>query len=299
MKAWPAVLLCVVACEEPIDLDIAPGEPAVFIEAILTDGDDPACRVLVDKTVPFTLGQTTGAAGRSDALVVLSDDAGFRDTLTPQTYTRGLPVRSTEPNTFNHPLTVYKLAQPTTFYTSAPGWEPDVARTYTLQVTLEQQTYSATARFERPLPIDFAEPVWREDQLFQSEGWWVVFYGQEPAGLGDYTLFQLYLNDTLVQNTDNVFPAADDFVDGQYLVFDYAGPFFGLGDTVTLEAASMEQSGYNFYRTWDQLAEGVGTDPFTPPPWNAPSNFDNGAQGLFRASRVSRFVTFIPDSLGG
>ncbi len=263
------VSISLVSCEEPFDADLDTAEPQVVIEAMVNDADDPAGQVRVSRTAPYLDPDTYRPI--TDATVVISDDQGIVDTLEQDSVDAGL------------------------YWTDELIGE--VGRTYTLRVIVEDVLYSSISTMRENYDMD---SVWfvRSENLFGTDSVWQFWgAGREPAGMGDFGLFQTYRNDTILTDLDDWFVLEDDVLDGNYLVFPFAEFNFDevqTGDKMTLEVASISQETYDYLQQVRDLMAGIG-GPFSPIPTNPVNNISNGALGQFRVSSVTRKIAYIPE----
>ncbi|MEM0998772.1 MAG: DUF4249 family protein [Bacteroidota bacterium] len=254
-------LIGLLACEEEIALDLQLNEPTVVIEGWITDEPGP---------YQFKVSQTSDYLGTSPedllsgAELVVRDDLGNADTL--------VEVRPG--------------------YYETNGLQGEQFRSYTVEATVSGATYSASNFLPRIGPIVGSGSLYCDTCVF-GEGYYVGFLAQEPAGIGDYYLFRLTVNDSLYDSPFDFFVTDDRLVDGQLSPYQYPYPL-EAGDTVVVEVRGISQLSYDHYITvFQQLSSGGG--PFGAPPDNLLSNFDNGALGFFgTASVVKDTVIIVP-----
>ena len=167
-------------------------------------------------------------------------------------------------------------------------------KTYTLSIELENDSvYTATAEL---LPITGTDSirVKKEYFSFMDEYYYkVYFFGQEPAGKGDYYLWNLYLNDSLYNDTINETAfESDEWVDGAYIHdFDV---YWVEEDAITkdttdvmLEMYSLTEDYYMFL--FELMSETTWRGgPFDPTPANVRTNISNSGLGYFSAHAISR-----------
>jgi hypothetical protein len=169
-----------------------------------------------------------------------------------------------------------------------------VGHTYTLYVREGGKLYTANATMPRTLELDTVLFEWEAGNIFQEEGWWVVFVGQENPGLGDNILLQHYINGQLQTKPDQRLVSDDRGVDGNFLAFSIFGPFQNAGDTITLESSTIDRKSLDYYLAIANLQSNGGNGPFDSPRWNAPTNIQGGAVGLFRVSSTRRRSAIVP-----
>ncbi len=193
---------------------------------------------------------------------------------------------------------------------SAPGiyLTPELAgvpsTTYTLNIEVEGENYSATS-FMRPVaPIDslhvrVLDPF--EEFGFPGDPYYSVrLWTQELPGLGDHYMWITYVNGASVRDTLRELTFIDDeFYDGAYvedIEIDYldieteANP----GDTVFIEQYNIGGEAYDiFIGIMNETQWNGGL--FDAPPANVETNLSNGALGYWGAASVSTKSTIIAE----
>lgn len=171
----------------------------------------------------------------------------------------------------------------------------ETGKTYTLNIRLSDGTeYSATETIS-PLPeidsIKQSVNYYHLDHPAERYGYGydILYYGPEPAGVGDYYLWNLFMDDVLY--TDTIFETVftdDEFVDGNYIK-DFE-VFFIDDDDVNADSVSVELVMYSISKEYYLFLIGLMLEtkwrgsPWDGPPANVPSNISNDARGYFRAS---------------
>lgn len=266
-------------CEEPIDLSLKSSEPVPIIEAVLTDADNPAGYVLIQTTQAW--GDTTGVAYRCDATVVLRDDLGRVDTFLLKRQKR-LKVATEEPSGLGQQLRVLKFATPQCFFVPPATVQIETGRTYTLEVTFEGTTYTASSFVYPAVEIDtltLAAASGNKVALSAAMFW--------PAQVADAVLIQHYKNWVLQQKK------IDRGLFTQSTGFFELREFDPDGDTVLVESIGAPSWLVAYFDALDELSGGNG-GPFEPPPWNPPTNWSGNALGYFRASAIDREQIILP-----
>jgi hypothetical protein len=188
-----------------------------------------------------------------------------------------------------------EVSQPGIYKTS-PDVYGEPGKSYTLHITLpDGREFSGTE--ELPSCSDI-------DSIAQSDdynhgffgipyyGYDLLLYAMEPEPMGNYYMYFLYLNDSLVSDSlSEVLFASDEFVNGNYINglqthFIAEDQFTGDSVKVTLEMQSISPAYYEFLS--GMLLEIWRGSPWDGPPANVPGDMDNGARGYFRASDVKR-----------
>jgi hypothetical protein len=134
------------------------------------------------------------------------------------------------------------------------------------------------------------------DKYFLS----VYAYSQEPAGLGHYYKWDVYVNDTLQSDAENLAIASDELVDGKYVngveVFvDFHDPTkkadrkLNVSDTVYVKQLSISEAAYNYFI--QMLTQSQSGGLFSVLPANVKGNFTStdgkDVLGMFTAQDVA------------
>ncbi len=159
-------------------------------------------------------------------------------------------------------------------------------------------------KYIKPLISNQVRPSLRGDNRFLG----IFTYGNEPQGLGNFYKWDIYINDTLLSQSDFLIFASDELVDGNYIysfeIFtDFHQPSkpedrrLKLGDTVLVKQTSISAFAYNFYfQLFNQAQTG---SLFSVPPANIQGNFTasdgNPVLGLFTAHDVSNSNVVVID----
>ncbi|MBN2612725.1 MAG: DUF4249 domain-containing protein [Bacteroidales bacterium] len=179
-------------------------------------------------------------------------------------------------------------------YKTDPDVYGIVGKTYTLNIRLKNDSVFTTTDKLTPLPeIDSVVPVFEAgfdpNAGSLAQGYYISYYGPEPAGLGHCYIWNMYL-DGILQNDslqESVF-TNDDFVDGNYikdfkLFFVPEAALENDTTPVVIEMFSISKA-YHDFLTGLLLETVWKGSPWDGPPANAVSNISNGAIGFFRAS---------------
>ena len=262
------------SCEDVIEVKLSNEDLNLYgVEAKITTQNEPT--VFFYKTLK--VNQDIAYPGISGAEIIISDDAS--------------------------PANKVVLAEDLSkkgFY-MVPGNKNFLGvtdREYTLSIYSEGVTLTAKEKLARVEPIDsiVVKPSTRGDGIFLG----IFTYGREPAGLGNYYKWDVFVNDTLLNKSDRIAVASDEFVDGNYIsgleIFtDFHDPNkpkdrkLNLNDTILVKQNSISEFGYNFY---SQMINQSSTGSlFSVPPANIKSNFTSSdgrpVLGLFTAQDVS------------
>jgi hypothetical protein len=181
-------------------------------------------------------------------------------------------------------------------YKTGPGVYGEVGKSYTLHIRLpDGKEFSGTEEMLSCADIDSIAQSDNYDHGFfgfEYFGYDLFLYAMEPEPVGDYYMYFLYLNDSLVSDSlPEVLFASDEFVNGNYINglpthFIAEDLFKDDSMMVTLEMQSITPAYYEFLS--GMLLEIWRGSPWDGPPANVPSNMNNDARGYFRASAVKR-----------
>lgn len=253
--------LFLASCEKIVELDYKGNQSRIVIEANITNQQGPHV-VKIRKSVALT---ETGAYPTIDnAVVVISDNAGNTDTLSPQ----GNGLYHTQ-----------KLK----------GVE---GRTYTMTVIAESQTYTAQSSMPARVPFNAIKV---EEVVFGGETEFnIIPEYVDPVEKGNNYRFELSANDKLmnqhfIQN-DEVKNGVKNTV--RLELSDDEDLKLKRGDLIVLKMQCVDEKVALYYKTLALIADsgpGGGTTPNNPP-----SNISNGALGIFSAHTTETKSVTIP-----
>lgn len=260
----PATLLAISlsSCEKVIDIDLNSQNPQLVIEANFSNADS-ICTVQLSKTVNFSDSNTFPTV--SNAVVILSDNLGHRDTLDE---VNGAGLYGTN-----------RIA-------GIPGLS------YTLEVQAEGKIYIANNTMPQAVALD---SVYTEESLFggpDADRLSLVPVYTDPAGQGNNYKFVVYKNGN---RKKGIFITDDAFTDGQA----NAQPLFGgefklnTGDIATVELQCIDAGTYLYYYSLLQVSSNGGPSGSAAPA-NPVSNFSGGCLGYFNAHTSSSYTITIP-----
>jgi hypothetical protein len=262
------------SCEDVIEVKLNDETlNLIGVEASITTNNQPS--VFLYQTLK--VNRDEAYPGVSGAVVTVSDNASPANSI--------ILVEDQQKKGF------YRVPQYTS-YLGVPG------REYTLTIQTQDLTLTAKDKLSRVEPIDSIQvfPSVRGDKLFLG----IFTYGKEPKGTGNFYKWDIYVNDTLINNADRLAIASDELVDGNYIskleiYTDFHDPKkpeernLKLNDTITVRQTSISEFAYNFY--FQMINQSSTGSLFSVPPANIKSNFSssNGKPvlGLFTARDVS------------
>ncbi len=262
------------ACEDIVEVELSDDDIDLYVvEAKITTESNPYVLLYKSQIV----SSEEEYPGISGANVVITNNSEPQNSITLQESTerKGL-----------------YLPRAGSYYWGEPGNE------YTLSITIDGVTMTATELLAPVEPIDSIQvrPSIRGDYMFLG----ILTYGNEPAGLGNFYKWDIYINKRLLYMSDYLVIANDELVDGNYIAgleiftdfHDTNEPedrILNLGDTIQVKQTSISEFGYNFY--YQMFNQGQTGGLFSVPPANIKSNFSSSdgreVLGLFTAIDVS------------
>lgn len=264
MKIFTYITLAILlfsACTKRIEIEPKPGDQKVVIQGFLYN--DSICQVAVSKTTSFL--STTKPPRITTATVTLSDNVGNSEVLSYN------PVKQIyEGNTMIGVIN----------------------RTYTLTVVVDGETFTAVSLLPDLYKADSISPYYSSGSVFEEEGWYVKFYGEDDPSKIDYYYLKGYANDSLLNGNTEIYVSDDKFLSNSVNGIDLGFPY-KPGDAAKVDFCSITREAFLFYNAASlQLTSDGGF--FSTPPANAPTNFNNGAVGLFQCSTLKHLITQIP-----
>lgn len=246
---FPLIIFLLFACEKVIEVDLNEVNPAIVIEANLTNSP-MSVEVKISKTGSyFGSGPVTKI---SNAGVILEDNLGNRFLL----------------NEVEEGL-----------YKSRDVY-PQTDKSYKLTVEVEGKTYEATSKLNPPVSIDSLTSIYYEGFAFLDAGYNVNIYFGDPAEVKNYYRLKIYKNEELKSDFDDLIVFDDNLFDGNKLEIRPRNTIFKLGDTARIELISLDKNAYEYFKTFQEV---ISTNPGSAAPANPNSNFTNGALGYFSA----------------
>lgn len=249
-------ILSASSCTKVIDIDLNKSNPQYIIEGEVTNA---AAEQTVHITRSVNFSEDNKYPAVTNAVVVISDDAGNLDTLIQD-----------EPG-------YYK----TTKIAGIPG------RTYKMDVSVDGQSFIASSKMPEPVLIDTLRmeerPSFGKNIIAPA----VTFH--EPAGTGHYYYFMVYRNHhrikTLYIDDDQ---ASDGTVINRFLPD--ADSSYNTGDKVCVDLQSITKEVYEYYFSLQQT---IGQSSATPA--NPVTNISgSNVLGYFSAHTANRRKLIAP-----
>lgn len=255
-----AIALLFANCEKVIDIDYKNNQAKIVIEGNITNEYGP---YFVRITNSIALKETGTYPTIDDAIVIIKDDAGNSELLTPQ----GDGYYST--STLN-------------------GVE---GRTYMLTVKIDDQTYTAQSTMPKQIPFEAIRI--EEVSIGGDINYNLVPVYTDPQEKGNNYRFILSLNDKLINQH---LVLNDEVKNGlrNTLKLEINDDDLEMkpGDLISLEMQCIDEKVSDFYTTLALISDnspGGGTTPNNPP-----NNISNGALGIFSAHTVETRTVTIP-----
>jgi hypothetical protein len=300
------ILVLLAACSEKYEINTTNFNPKIVVNGLITNISGPYYVRLTKSTSQASNSnystQYDNAEPVNDALVIITDDIGNIDTLTPLLpdslkfeYNIGYFTIVNNDTVLVFDFQYYEIGG---FYRSnsikgVPG------RTYNLYINTDSIEYFAEA-YMPPVPeidsLSFLEKISEKD----GEEYYIpLLYFSEPQNVNNYYLIKLcevnYCDNLLAASRNWEFSVLSDeflepYVNGLN-VDDGASPDgrdfynFPKGLPVRVSLYSLTHEAYKFYEVLISQFENDG-GTFKPSPASPPSNISNSALGIFRASAV-------------
>ena len=244
------------SCTEKIDLKLKNSSPQLVIEGSLNNNPGPYF-VYISKSKLYYQDNTF--TGVSSATVVISDDAGNRDTLTE---------------------TIAGIYQSHTL-------QGTVGRTYKLEVTTEGTTYVSLCYMPTPVDIDSIQLTTETDRKGNTKNIANILV-RDPAGVQNQYRVISYLNDTI---SDGFHIHSDRLWDGKLRSFGVPQSDFKTGDSLRVDLQSIDAHIYTYFNQFNQNQNNFGAPaaPANPDPVYTPA-----ALGYFTAYSVKTKAVVIP-----
>jgi hypothetical protein len=248
------VLFIFFSCEEVIELDLNEASPRLVVEGWIHNQPGPY-KIRLSLTTSYF--DTAAPPAVENAMVIISENDSFTDTL-------------------NH--------QAKGIYVTRKILQGKAGATYRLIIMYQGKIYEAISTMKPVAAIDTLTYRYKESTLLNEAGYFVSIYFQEPPTQGDYYRWIFYRNNKVYRQHDEMY-ARDEFVNGNYIIFEFNRHIVQQGDTVRVEMWSVDKAAYDFFRALDEVDN--SGDLFDTPPGNAKGNISQGAIGYFGASSIA------------
>lgn len=254
-----SIILFFTGCEKVVDVNYKSNQSTIIIEGNITDNPGP---YFVKITKSVALSETGAYPTVDNAVVTISDDAGNSETLQPE----GNGIYQT------------------TALNGVTG------RTYTLNVTADNQTYTAQSTMPQQVIFDSIKV---EEVTFAGEiAYNIIPVYTDAITKGNNYRFVLWVNNKLINQH---FIQDDEIKNGSVNTFRLEINDDNLelkkGDTIAIQMQCIDSKVALYYTTLALVADsgpGGGTTPNNPP-----SNISNGALGIFSAHTSQKKTTVL------
>lgn len=248
-------LSALTACEKVIDLKLDNADAVVVIDGGISDLNENQI-VKVSKTYSFTEPNKFNAV--TGASVVVTSAGGVV-----------LNYQEVAPG-------VYQSAK----FRGKPG------STYQMKVTLEGKTYAASSTMPARVVLDSL--TFKSFSFFGSSKNYVAANFVDPAGVQNQYRYILKVKGKVEEDV----VSEDRFNDGNKVtnVLFYELDDLVQGDSLNVEFQCIDRTVYRYFYSLGQNS-GSGGPPVAPA--NPPSNFNNGALGVFNAHTSSSRIAVL------
>jgi hypothetical protein len=254
------LLVLLSSCEQVISIDLNQAAPQMVIEGIVTDQPGPYSVTLTTSGNYFE--QSLYFPPITNALVVLSDDLGSRDTLK-----EGTPG----------------------IYQSSPVLRGMPGRTYALRVETGGEEFDASSTMPQRVVIDslFALP---RSSPHGEPGYDIYLVFKDPPEPGNYYRVNVHVNNPLVA-MDSIDGRryrlySDKLTNGNVALYRVRGRHSIVpGDTITVDLLSLDKATYDYYRTLNAILTS-DRSPTSLSPANPITNLSSGSLGFFAAYAI-------------
>ncbi len=255
--------LIIVSCEDAIDVTLPETEKKIAIDAFIET--DHKTEVVITETVAFDSPTDPGLLHGAE--IIISDNS--------------TPPKSAQ---------LYEV-EGKGYYTTNENYLGEIGKVYTLNIKYNGKTYTATDSLKRTGEMD---SIFVKKNESYEKYYSVFVSGQELTGAGDNYRWVVYYNGKPLLHPYFIFAKSDQYIESKYIdrsqVLDgsFANETMGISikdnDKIQVKLMSLSQTCLEHYWALETIGQ---QGPFAAPAANLPTNFDNGAIGLFRASATA------------
>ncbi len=258
LAATLLICVCIISCKKVIELNLGNSWPQLVIEGNIIDQRSMAS-ITITKSVAFDSTNTFPTV--SGAIVKVIDSRG-----TTRSFTEHTPG----------------------IYTSN-NFAGSYATSYTLQVQLNGQTYTAVSTMPERVNLDSLS-VTEQGFAGNSTKTIAVNY-QDPPNVNNQYRFIMYINGVQV---NKIFTRNDQFSDGRSVqALLYADNItIKTGDKIDVEMQCIDPAIYTYWYTLSRQQDNGFNNSATPS--NPPNNFNTNVLGYFSAHTSQRRSIIVP-----
>jgi len=252
------------SCEDVIELDLPTAEPKLVIDASINWFKDTA---------------------GNEQSIKLSLSAPFFDSEVPPANNASVMITDDNSNTF-----IFIEVDDTGIYENS-AFIPEINGNYSLSVTYEGETYTATETLKSVSEIEYVEQ--NLEGGFSGEETEIKAFFTDPADEENYYFFE-YIPSIDVTPTLDTFK--DEFVNGNEIFGFYVEEDLDPGESVIIRNYGVSERFYEFMFVLLQQSSDGGGGPFETQPATVRGNCINETNpenfpfGYFRLSEVSEFM---------
>jgi hypothetical protein len=257
------------ACEDPIDIEIPNVIERVVVEGIISN-EPSSSQVLLSLTNRFD--DTSSNPTISDAQVSVIDDQNN---------------------------TVVFLESASGKYVPTSSWQPTIGSSYKCLITLPDGK-KIESTLEKLMPIPKIDSLYAERKLpililagIEQFEYYLNATITDDARENNFFRWQLKRNQQKLENPEDLVLFSDRFVNGEIFNYRLSRIIFVPGDSVTIKQSSLSTNAYNYYNLLFQQATKLGQASGTAPALlkgNLINPDDNSelVLGYFRASAYTQ-----------
>ena len=251
-----ALLACLSACQDIIELEVQDADAAIVITGEITNRHQ-AHDIRVYRTVPVS-SEGTSMDPVSAAQVEVTDQTK-----------RSYPFYEVEPG-------LYRSNQ----------FRGVIGRTYHLQVQVDGEVFEAVSTMSPTVMVDSIGTG--TNDFIGDDGMFITLKFRDPEGEPNYYRYTIAVNDSLPRFV-SVFD--DKFNDGLSVTHELINWDQPLkkGDRVLIQRQHIDEQ---VFRYWRAISS---TNPGAAAPANPPSNISNGALGFFSAQSINEYIVHVPE----
>ncbi len=165
--------------------------------------------------------------------------------------------------------------------------------TYKLDFEYNEKLYSAQSTMPQKVFLDTLNFEFRPGNTFQTEGFFPYITFQDPPGVNNFYLINVFRNDSLFFSANDIRIQSDLLFDGLYRK-NRIGVRLRPGDTFRVDFICITRETFTFLSELTDQATGAGTI-FDTPPANIQGNISNNGIGLFSAATIDTKTITLPE----
>ncbi len=242
------LLILTLSCEKVVDIDLNSSNPKPVFEAYMEN--DSTCYVKASWTSSYYDNSSSPVI--PNAVITIADDNGNNENLTYQG--NGIYKGNTMLGT--------------------------IGRTYTLNIDLDGNQYSAQSTMPPLTPIDSTSTLF--SAAFGQNGYFLFMNYTDDGNVTNYYATRATYWDDEEKEYVTQYGIADDNISNGTDTRTFAGfRLYEAGDTVSVELASIDKATHLYFKTLEDAISGAGFAAAAPA--NPTTNFSGGALGYFGA----------------